>query len=297
MIPSTQKPVYIAPLMFLFILVLAACGSTPTPIIVPTITTGLPTPTATIIPPAITVNGEIISVADYKAELARYQQAQDGLGNTVTSEQAVQAVRGEMVDTLLLAQGAAAQDFVVDDAVLQARIDTLVAQLGGAEMLTTWETTHGYTDGDFRSSLRRQVAAAWMRDQIAASVPAATAQVHVKQILLYNAGDAQQALSDLEAGRDFSDLAAQWDPVAKGELGWFPRGYISSKVIEDAAFSLQPGKYSPVIQDETGYHILYLVELDPARPLSPDALLTLQEHAVQGWLTQQRNESTILFAP
>jgi parvulin-like peptidyl-prolyl isomerase len=297
MIRSTQKPVFIAPLMFLIVLALAACGPTPTPIIVPTITTGLPTPTATVIPPAITVNGEIISVADYKAELGRYQKAQDGLGNKVSPDQAVQAVRDEMVDTLLLAQGAAAQDFVVDDALLQARIDTLVAQLGGADTLTTWESAHGYTDGDFRSSLRRQVAAAWMRDQITASVPVTAEQVHVKQILLYNAGDAQQALSDLEAGRDFSDLAAQWDPVAKGELGWFPRGYIPSKVIEDAAFALQPGKYSAVIQDETGYHILYLVERDPARPLSPDALLTLQEHAVQGWLTQQRNKSAILFAP
>ncbi len=75
------------------------------------------------------------------------------------------------------------------------------------------------------------------------------------------------------------------------------RGYLSSKVIEDAAFALQPGKHGAVIQDETGYHILYLVERDPARLLSPDALLTLQEHAVQNWLSQRRNESTILFAP
>jgi peptidyl-prolyl cis-trans isomerase C len=115
--------------------------------------------------------------------------------------------------------------------------------------------------------------------------------------LLYNEGEAQQALGYLQAGWNFEDLAAQYEPVTKGELGWFPRGYLSSPAIEDAAFALQPGQYSAIIQDETGYHILFVVERDPTRLLSPDALLTLQERAVQNWLTQRRNESTILFAP
>ncbi len=34
-----------------------------------------------------------------------------------------------------------------------------------------------------------------------------------------------------------------------------------------------PGSISAIIQDETGYHILYVVERDPARLLSPDALI------------------------
>jgi parvulin-like peptidyl-prolyl isomerase len=52
-----------------------------------------------------------------------------------------------------------------------------------------------------------------------------------------------------------------------------------------------------VVESSVGFHILYLVERDPARPLSPDALLTIQESALQDWLTQQRNESTIVIAP
>jgi parvulin-like peptidyl-prolyl isomerase len=80
-------------------------------------------------------------------------------------------------------------------------------------------------------------------------------------------------------------------------LGGFPRGYLPSQAIEDAVFALRPGQFSAIIQDETGYHILYLVERDPARLLSPDALLTLQERAVQNWLTQLRDQSSILFTP
>jgi len=236
-------------------------------------------------------------MAEFQAELARYQQAQTALGDIVSQEAAVQAVRNDLVDTLLLEQGAASKNFVVDDATLQARVDALAAQVGGVDALAAWETAHGYTNADFRSGLRRQIAAAWMRDQITASVPATAEQVHVKQILLYNEAEAQTDLGLLQAGADFNTLAAGNDPVAKGELGWFPRGYLPSQAIEDAAFALQPGQFSAIIKDDTGYHILYLVELAPSRQLSPDALLTLQQRSVQSWLTQHHEQSTILFAP
>jgi len=295
MTPPTLKK-FLAPITFLFALALAACGldlglaPTPTP-------TPIPTPTETPIPLAASVNGESITIAEFEAELARYQQAQANLGNTVSLETATQAVLNDMVDTLLLGQAAAAYGLVVDDATVQIRVDALAAQVGGPDALAAWESAHGYTDADFRSALRRQIAAAWMRDQIAASVSSTAEQVHVKQILLYNADDAQQALGLLQAGWNFDDLAARYDPVTKGELGWFPRGYLPAPAIEDAAYALQPGLYSAIVQDETGYHLLYVVERDPARLLSPDALLTLQERAVQSWLTQRRNESTILIEP
>ncbi len=284
--------------MFFFALALAACGLDLGPALTPTPTpTPIPTPTEPPVPLAVSVNGEDITAAEFEVELARYQQAQANLGNTVSLETATQAVLNDMIGTVLLAQAAAAYGLVVDDATVQSRVDALAAQVGGLDALAAWESAHGYTDADFRSALRRQIAAAWMRDQIAASVSSTAEQVHVKQILLYNADDAQQALGFLQAGWNFDDLAARYDPVTKGELGWFPRGYLPAPAIEDAAYALQPGLYSAIVQDETGYHILYVVERDPTRLLSPDALLTLQERAVQSWLTQRRNESTILIAP
>ncbi|MDP2995461.1 MAG: SurA N-terminal domain-containing protein, partial [Anaerolineales bacterium] len=204
MTPPTLKK-FLAPITFLFALALAACGvdlglaPTPTP-------TPIPTPTETPIPLAASVNGESITTAEFEAELARYQQAQANLGNTVSLETATQAVLNDMIDTVLLAQAAAAYGLVVDDATVQSRVDALAAQVGGLDALAAWESAHGYTDADFRSALRRQIAAAWMRDQIAASVSSTAEQVHVKQILLYNADDAQQALGFLQAGWNFDDL-------------------------------------------------------------------------------------------
>ncbi len=267
---------------------LAPATLTPTP---------SPTPTVTPIPLAVSVNGEGITMSEFDVELARYQQAQAALGNTVSLETATQTVMDSLISTRLLAQGAAEKDYTVDDAAVQSHIDYLTAQVGGADALAAWETAHGYTEADFKSELRREIAAAWMRDRLSASVPPTAEQVHVKQILLYNAEEAQQALGYLKAGWNFDDLAARYDPLTKGELGWFPRGYLPEPAIEEAAFALQAGQFSDILQTQAGYHILFVTERDPARQLSPDALLTLQEHAVQDWLAQRRNESTILFAP
>jgi peptidyl-prolyl cis-trans isomerase C len=290
---------FAASLLLLASLALSACNNRtilePT---LPTVTPTLaPTPTETPLPPALSVNGEEVSQADFDAELARYQAAQSALGKSVSPAEAVHTVRADLINTLLLAQGAAGYKYVVDDATLQSRLDALAAQIGGPAALTAWETAHGYTDESFRRDLRRQIAAAWMRDQLIASVPTTAEQVHVKQILLYNSDEAQSVLNQLQAGADFNMLAAQYDPQAHGELGWFPRGYLAEPALEEAAFALQPGQHSAVIQTELGYHILLVVERDPARPLSPDALLTLQERAIQEWLLQRQKESTITPAP
>jgi peptidyl-prolyl cis-trans isomerase C len=266
--------------------------STPTVVASP-----LPTPTETPVPAAVSINGERVTVAEFTAELARYQSAQTALGQPVSLDAATQTVLDDLIDQVLLEQGAAAGGYTVDDTALQARIDALAAQVGSADALTKWQSEHGYTDADFRSALRRQMAAAWMRDQIAASVPSTAVQVHVKQILLYNSDTAQQVLAELQAGGDFDALAAQYDLVTQGELGWIPAGYVFDPAFDEAAFLLEPGQTSGIIQTAAGYHIIKVLERDPARPLTSDARLVLQEKALKDWLAQRRSQSTIILAP
>jgi peptidyl-prolyl cis-trans isomerase C len=241
----------------------------------------------------IIVNGEGITNAELEAELVRYEQAQSALGISVTNEEAKKTVSEEFINELLLSQGSESIGYVVDDSALQYRYEALAAQVGGIDKLKAWQNAHGYTEATFRSALRRQLAAAFMRDRLAASVPATAEQVHVKHILLSTEKAAREALVALKAGWEFTDLVARYDPVVKGELGWFPRGYLPDAVIEQAAFSLEPGQYSDIIQTQAGFDILFLVARDPAKALSPDALVTLQEHAIEEWLMKSRNESSI----
>ena len=136
-----------------------------------------------------------------------------------------------------------------------------------------------------------------MRDQVAGQISKSKDQVHVRQILFYNEDRARQVLTDIQAGRtDFDEFAVLVDPVTRGDLGWFPHGYLPEKAVEQAAFALQPGQISDVITTELGFHIIKILEREN-RPLSPDALLALQSKAVHDWVNQQRTQSNIVMAP
>src|SRR5512146_1122947 len=280
---------------------LAACsapfglGATPTP----TVPTPTPAPpTATPEPAVATVNGERITVRDFQAQLAQYKTAQASLGKTVSEEDASKAVLEDMLAQVLLSQGAAAQGVELTDAALQARIEALQVKAGGAEQLLQWETDNGFNSPEaFRAALARSLEAAWMRDKIVSAVPRTADQVHVQQILLYNEGDANAVLEQLKIGAAFDTLAAQYDPNTRGDLGWFPKGYLLEPAIEQAAFSLQAGDYSGVIQTEAGFSIIKVLERDANHPLSPDAYLALQDAALKAWITEQRAAANVVLAP
>jgi peptidyl-prolyl cis-trans isomerase C len=278
---------------------LAACASpSPSePTSTPASTFTPAPPTNTPEPQALTVNGEGVSVKEFDAEVARYTAAQQALGKTVASLDATKAVIDDMTSQLLLAQGARAAGFTLDDAALQTRIDSLAAQIGGMENLSKWQSDHGYSDQDFRSALRREAEAAWMRDKIVTAVPSTAEQVHVQQILLYNQDTAQSFLQQLNDGADFNELAAKADPTTRGDLGWVPRGYLLDAKIEEAAFSLPVGGHSEVIATDVGYHIVKVLEHDPNRALSPDAYIALQELALKNWIEQHRQQANIVLAP
>ncbi len=286
--------------VLIVLLVLGACSpfrphATPTPV-QPTATPGPPTPTPE--PIAVTVNGEGITVKEFAAQLAQYKSAQASLGKTVADQDATKVVLEDLISQLLLAQGAASAGFTVSEAALQAKLDSLASQVGGTEQLVKWEQDNGYgTPEEFQAALKRSMQAAWMRDKIVSAVPKTAEQVHVQQILLYNEADASAVLEQLKTGVDFDTLAAQYDPNTRGDLGWFPKGYLLEPKIEEAAFSLQVGQYSDVIQTDVGYSIIKVLELDPNRPLSPDAYLALQQLALQDWVAKARTAAKVVLAP
>jgi parvulin-like peptidyl-prolyl isomerase len=246
-------------------------------------------PSPTPIPLAARVNGEPLLLSSYQAELARDAAA---IGRAPTLEEQQQLL-DDLIDQTLLAQAAAAQGFVADDAVVQQRLDELARRMGSQGALEQWLAANGYSEADFRQDLRQAVQAAWMRDQIASEVPVVAEQVHVRQILLNDPTQANDILALLQSGSDFTNLAFQADPVAGGELGWFGRGELFYPELEEAAFALQPGQVSPIIQTPVGYHILQVLERQADRPLSPAALLKTRQTAVERWLQQRRSQSQI----
>jgi len=287
-------------LILIFPLVLSSCAAiigAPPSTATPVWSTETPEPPSPTPPPsAAVVNGEYITLAEFEIEVGRFRSAQAALGKTISAEEAKDTVLDDLITQVLLAQGARTAGLSLTEADLQARIAALAAQMGGAEQLQAWQSTNGYDDKSFRRALQRAMSAAWMRDRIIADVPGTIEQVHVRQILTYNEADARSALQQLQTGMDFDELAARYDPVTRGELGWVPRGYLLDSRAEAAIFALETGAYSDIIETDAGFHIFKAIERG-VQPLSPDALLTVQEQALQQWLAERRAQSEIVIAP
>jgi peptidyl-prolyl cis-trans isomerase C len=85
---------------------------------------------------------------------------------------------------------------------------------------------------------------------------------------------AEDILRRIADGEDFAKVAAEIsdDPSTKangGDLGFFPRGKMV-KSFEDAAFSLNPGAVSSVVETQYGYHIIKTEEKKAAHTESYD---------------------------
>jgi peptidyl-prolyl cis-trans isomerase C len=259
-------------------------------------------PSLTPEPLAARVNGEGIFLVDFQAELKRYRDA--ATEGTIPTETAAvvppdsldpdsQVVLDDLIGQELLAQAAFKAGQVIDDAQVNERLSQLSAQLGSPAALSDWMGRNGYTDASLRRSLRTALLAAWQRDQIAAAVPAAAEEVHARQILVRERATAELILEKLKAGEKFATLALKYDPLTGGDLGWFPRGYLTQAAVDQAAFEIQPGEFSGVIETPIGFHILQVIERDPQHTLAPDALRFMQDQALSRWIAEQRKQSQI----
>jgi peptidyl-prolyl cis-trans isomerase C len=289
-----SKPRFLTQLTLAFVLGLSACASfAPTNTPTPEPPTSTPLPPSPTPPPSVAiVDGEYITTAEFQAEVERYKLVQTSLGLTITDEEARTAVLDELIAQFLLAKAARDANFTLTDEELQSRIDAL----GDAATLNAWQSARGYDDASFRIALRRSIEAAWMRDKIIADTPTVVEQIHLRQILTYNEGDANYALQQLQGGTEFDTLAALYDPITLGELGWVPPGYLLDPKADEAVFALQAGATSSIVQTDAGFHIFKALERGD-HALTPDALLTVQQQALQDWVTNQRANSEIVLTP
>jgi len=279
------------PLLFLISILIGSCGggvsqppsgtATPVP---PTRTPFPPSPTP--IPTAAVVNDEAITLSEFQEELARYQAA---VGRELTDED-LDLVIQNLIDLTLLAQAARTEGFQVSDQELDSRIEALNGADGS---LQDWLAEYGYTENSFRAALKKSIAAAWMRDEILNDVPQKMEQIRAQQILFYEQAQAQSVLDTINSGVNFSEQAAQYDPQTKGELGWFPRGYLVLPELDEILFQLEAGEMTDIVETEIGYHIIKVVDKSENRVLDPAVYQVMQQQALEDWLVRRRKLSTI----
>ena len=88
-------------------------------------------------------------------------------------------------------------------------------------------------------------------------------QVKASHILVSTLEEANHVLSELKAGKEFSELARKYSscPSGKncGDLGFFGKGQMI-KEFEEEAFKMKVGAVSKPVKTKFGYHIIKVTE-------------------------------------
>ena len=312
-----SKPLIRLIALLLLAIVCTACGQaavTPAPA-TPTsnanAATATPAPTTpaspspTQEPLAAIVNGQPIAMADYERSLAQYEADLPAQGIDPNSpegqagmEQTKAWILDWMITEVLIEQAAEEAGVTVPDEEVDAYLQDMIAESESEEAFYNQIEAWGYTPEEFRGQVRSQLLGMKMTQRISDAVPKVTEHVHARHILVDTPEEAERLLAQLEANADFASLARAYSQDYStrdngGDLSFFPRGILVAPEVEEAAFSLQPGQISDVVESSLGYHIVKVVERDPAREVSPENLRLLQDRAVQEWIEGLRAQATI----
>lgn len=193
----------------------------------------------------------------------------------------------DMIEERLVAQEAQKAGVTIGDTEITAEIQNLKEQFNieSDAQLEFMLLQSGMTMADFRERVRHHTTIKRiLTPQVEAKVTDETiqeyydqngekygdpAQVHARHILVETEEEAQATLAELQNGGDFAQLAAErsQDPGSKdngGDLGFFGRGQMVP-AFEEAAFELQPGQLSGIVQSNFGFHIIEVLERKEGR--------------------------------
>ncbi len=212
-----------------------------------------------------------------------------------------QTVDGLIIERLI-ERAAKTENIEVTEADLNAEIDKIKLNFGSEEEFNQQLESYGLTLESLKAQLTTQVQ---LDKLISPKVQVSDEnlqtyydenkesyttpeQVQASHILVETKEEADEILGLLKGGADFATLAQERskDPGSGangGDLGFFGRGQMVPP-FEEAAFTLEMGQLSEVVESEFGFHIIKVVAKKPATTASFEE----KKEEIKELLTDQR---------
>lgn len=271
------------------------------------------------------VNGEDIKKADFESAV-RNLEAQ--VGQKIPADRRSEILR-EVLDQLisyrLLVQESKTRNVSVTDAEVEASIGQIRQQFPNEEAFKTALTSQAKSMEDFKRETREnmiiekmlktevepkvkvgqpEIQAFYDQNQERFKEPESVRASHILVKVDAGASDdlkkqaqakADGILADIKKGTDFAELAKKnsddGSAAQGGDLGFFGRGQMVPE-FEAAAFGLQPGQVSGLVQSQFGFHIIKLAEKRAPRTVP---LPEVTERIAQFLGQQQQQQMTGAF--
>lgn len=192
------------------------------------------------------------------------------------------AVLDTLITNKIVELEAKKQNITVSDEDIQAEYDELVEAYGGEDSIKDVFEVNGLTEEAVKENIRTYQLT---KNVIAASLDITDEEVEqyfeenkdiygqeeqviASHILLEDEDTAKEVLAKVKAGEDFAELAKEYstDTATKedgGDLGYISRNQMD-EAFEEAAFSLEKGAVSDVVQTSDGYEIIKVTNIVPA---------------------------------
>ncbi|CCF21118.1 Peptidyl-prolyl cis-trans isomerase [Pseudorhizobium banfieldiae] len=164
------------------------------------------------------------------------------------------------IDVKLLAQSAA-EEGLAETEDFQKRMEYIKDR----ELHNSYFRKHvvdAVTDEEVKARYEKEIAALPKQEE-----------VNARHILVKTEEEAKAVIADLDAGKDFAELAKTKSEDSNkddgGDLGWFSKGRMVPE-FEEAAFALEKGAYTKTpVQSQFGFHV---IKLEDRRDVQPPAL-------------------------
>jgi len=281
-----------------------------------------PNPMIGLEPEAVvaTVNGTEYTKADVEKKITEMTRQFGGqIPAGMEAEVARQALQN-MVDQQLLLAAASSEGMSASEAEIQQQYDAFAAQAPTPDQFQSALTSMGFTDETFRAEIGKNLTIEKLLNEKMASAKTVNPedveayyrdnpdqfmvpeQVQASHILIKVEGtdtpeikeEKRQRLvalkGEIDGGADFAELAgvnSECPSKARGgDLGLFTRDRMV-KPFADAAFAMEVGQVSDVVETQFGYHLIKLTDRKAAgsRPLDE------VRQQVEGQLDRQYKET------